>query len=124
MEQDLARSYSSYDEHGRIAPIKWQLQPSIVCMLTETQGHRYVEGHHDPDESHIQEGAVVARPANPARLDGTILRDLPRPCTIIIDGTRYDCQDDTAELDFAYPKTYQVRVEAFPFRDASFEVFA
>jgi len=70
----------------------------------------------------VQDGAIVERPASPAVLDGLLLRQLPVPSTITIDGVAYPCTDDYCELSFALPGVYQISVSAWPYHDAYFEV--
>lgn len=72
-------------------------------------------------------GAVRAKSPCPARLDGTVLRDLPVPCRIEIriDGhapivSRHD-EPDLA-LEFAHPGAYAVRVTAIAYLPITFAV--
>jgi hypothetical protein len=74
------------------------------------------------DSHYVVDGVVTERPANPATLNGMTLANLPVPCTIRINSAEYPCNDTTAELTFDYPATYAIRVMAFPYLDASFEV--
>lgn len=71
---------------------------------------------------YVRAGRLLPRPDNPARLDGMVLRDVPRFATIVINGQRYACDDGSAELQFAYPGRYQVSIECFPAQHATFEV--
>lgn len=74
------------------------------------------------DSTHyVSEGTVAERPACPAQLDGLTLVDLPVPCTIIINGKEYECNDTTAELSFNLPSKYSIMVRAFPYLDGVFE---
>ncbi|AVG17017.1 hypothetical protein CFN79_14795 [Chromobacterium vaccinii] len=59
---------------------------------------------------------------NQARLDGMVLRDLPAPCVLVLDGTPYDCDDTECELSFSLPGLHHVQVEAWPVQSAAFEV--
>ncbi len=75
------------------------------------------------DTTHyVLHGAVQPRPTCPALLDGMTLRDLPVPCAIRINGVSYDCAEPTAELEFDQPGAYSIRVTAWPYRNADFEV--
>lgn len=115
------RHCTQYQADGKLLA-NFILQPEVILMLQEKEGHRYMPGWLDGATHYVKEGAVAARPANSARLDGMTLRDLPVPCGIVIDGVRYDCDEPTAELELTVPKTYQIQVDAFPMTDATFEV--
>ncbi|MGY8624353.1 hypothetical protein [Chromobacterium violaceum] len=85
-------------------------------------GKLLLQGEADPLTQYIAGGAVAPRPENPARLDGMVLRDLPAPCRLIVDGVEYDCPDAECELSFALPGLHHVQVEAWPAQSATFEV--
>lgn len=113
-------NFTRYHPDGRI-DTTFTLQLVVVNTLRQ-QGELYVAGWHDADTHYVHHGEVVRRPPNPARLDGMTLRDLPVPCAIVIDGTRYECADHEAELELPVAKTYRITVEAFPMVDATFDL--
>lgn len=118
---DEARKCTLYEvETGRVITLA-AMQPE-VWDLARTEKNGLIAGWHDAATHYVSNGVATRRPANPARLDGMTLRDLPVPCVIVIDGARYDCADTTAELDFPVAKTYRIAVDAFPTQDATFEV--
>ncbi|WP_210398768.1 hypothetical protein, partial [Oligella sp. HMSC09E12] len=71
----------------------------------------------DPATQYIKNGQITDRPIQQTKLNGLTLSNLPVPCTILINGTPYECDSDTAELEFDQPTTYTIRVEAWPYQD-------
>lgn len=91
------------------------------CFDMQAQEGEFVIASQSSDETEwVSGGKVIPRPVNPATLSGAHLSSLPAPCVIAINGARYDCDDTTAALDFTYPSTYKIIVEAFPYLDAEF----
>ncbi|MGC0155880.1 hypothetical protein ACPRNU_25800, partial [Chromobacterium vaccinii] len=76
----------------------------------------------DPVTQYVRDGAIAPRPPATAQLDGLVLRQLPAPCWLYIDGAEYRCADAVCELSFAHPGRHVVVVEAFPAQTAVFEV--
>lgn len=114
--------YAWYDAAGRIVRI-------VFCLPAEREanapaGLPYIESAApiDARQQWVDGGELRPRPAQASRLDGMTLRDLPIPCEIVIDGTRYACADGIAELSFGQAGVHKVRVEAFPYQPAEFEV--
>ncbi|MEO4030686.1 hypothetical protein ABH313_21875 [Chromobacterium vaccinii] len=85
-------------------------------------GKPLLQGEADPLTQYIVDGDVAPRPSNPARLDGMVLRDLPAPCVLMLDGALYDCDDTECELSFSLPGLHHVQVDAWPMQSALFEV--
>lgn len=71
---------------------------------------------------YFKDGAWHTIQENTAVLDGLVLKSLPIPCQIVIDGVKYMCEDGFAELEFVYPNTYQIAVQADYFKDKKFTV--
>lgn len=72
---------------------------------------------------YVVNGAVVPLPANPARLDGTVIFNLPNPSTVTINATPYRVTDGTLDMTFPRPGAYAITVSSpFPYLDASFTV--
>jgi hypothetical protein len=112
------KSFTRYDpESGKVLSVG-----AVPESMIELQGANVFVGEIDADTQYVKDGQACQRPVNPASRTENLLHQLPAPCQIIINGKSYPCADPTAELTFTYPGTYQVRVEAFPFLDASFEV--
>jgi hypothetical protein len=75
---------------------------------------------------------LASRPEMPAvqGVDGAVfstvspltMSRLPAPCTIYIDGTPYECNESSVELDLPMPGTYRIRIEAFPYLNKEFTV--
>lgn len=109
------------DATGKI--VSWGVIPqSMLELQPAPAGGSVVPGTGMPDTFYVEEGEVLARPANPTVLDGMTLRSLPSPCTITLKGQTHECTDDHCELSFSQPGTYPVQVSAWPMLDATFEV--
>lgn len=76
-----------------------------------------------PPTQYVVDGAIVPRPANPARFVASTrtLKDLPIPCRILVNSTTYECSDATAELDLG-PGEYRITVIAWPYLDDNFTI--
>ena len=114
-------SIIEYDDTGRI------LQTGVASLenveVEFALGKLLLQGEADPLTQYIRsDGVIEARPPNPARLEGLVLRDLPVPCVLVLDGAAYDCDDTECELSFSLPGLHHVQVEAWPMQSAAFEV--
>ena len=112
--------YLVYDECGRI--VQHGSVPDSMFAIQKTGGRRVLEGTGNWDTHYVSNDTLVDRPENPASMEGEWLVNLPNPCTIHINEKFYPCEDDHAELTFAYPGRYIVRVESFPYLDKTIEV--
>lgn len=117
-----SRSVSWYDGNGRITSSFTAPEDMVQINLDLRPGDPWVEGDWYAQDVYVSYGEVLPRPANPARLDGLTLTDLPTPGVIHIGTASYPYDEPTVELEFAYPGTYTVRVEAWPHLDKEFEV--
>lgn len=115
-------SIIEYDEEtGRI------LQTGLASLenveVEFAMGKPLLQGEADPLTQYVRsDGVIESRPPNPARLDGMVLRDLPVPCVLVLDGTPYDCDDAECELSFSLPGRHYIQVESWPAQSAAFEV--
>ena len=107
--------YIEYDNSGRIVG-NHNLAPELYELNKDKQ---MMEGIADRDLQYIKNGQVIDRPVQSTELHGTVLTNLPEPCTIFINGTPYECVSDTAELEFDQPTIYTIRVEAWPYQEWS-----
>lgn len=121
-EVPVAHPFSVADATGRVVRIGRVPFASWISRQASAEGEQAVVGAVDSATHWINAGSVEARPTNPAALQGETLTNLPVPCTIYIDGTAYACTDGTAELSFPYAGTFALRVKAWPYLDAVFEV--
>lgn len=87
-------------------------------MMKLNPQYKYIRNGAGYYGSHyVVNGTVKERPTQNTMLTGNILTNLPTPCVITINGTRYECNDTKAELEFNQPTTYVVCVEAWPYKD-------
>lgn len=124
MTTPLPVYYAWYDATGRIVRMAY-------CLPAEREANGradlpFVEHPiaADPDRYWVSAGEIALRPAQDSALDGLVLSGLPDPCELVIDGTRYSVAGGTVDLSFGLPGAYPVRVEAFPYLPAEFEVIA
>ena len=110
-------TFARYDERGQIL-FKADVPYSMIGLQ---QGLIYV-GDIDAEKEYVANGVRTPRPANPARLNGLGLVNLPSPCTIYINRQPYECTETVAALTFTYPGQYRVVVSAFPYLDAEFTI--
>lgn len=109
--------FAKFDSQGRIL-----FTGDVPEAMLELQGDMIYEGAADPATQYIVKRQLRDRPPSPARRVGAELVDLPVPCDILINGVRYPCGDATATLSFDYPGRYVIKVVAFPYLDAQFEL--
>lgn len=57
-------------------------------------------------------------------MDSIVFSNLPPDVLISIEEHMYEVEGDSAEITFDTPKTYKIRLEAFPYLPAEFEVTA
>lgn len=112
---------SFFDERGRVTS-NLTTDPAGIQANKDHFPGRWVEGDWLNKDVYVKDGRVTPRPANPAKLDGLTLTDLPSPGTLHIDGAAYPYEDSTVELEFDHPGTYKVRVESWPYLDKEFTV--
>jgi|GEM_PF-2988890 len=111
-----------FDNDGRIT-LAAEVSDSTLALYEMMYVGRIVTGAMaNPQTEYIVDGKIQPRPGSPVALTGGTLANLPMPCTITINGTAYPCEDDGAELDLLYPGIYKIKVFAFPYLDAEFEV--
>jgi len=109
-----------YEPNGAISAT---LQGDEIVIEANKQAatENWIDGFWDSKKHYVLNGEAVLRPANPAVLTGLILSELPIPCVIDINGTRYDCSDESAELDLD-AGAHKITVIAFPYLNGVFNV--
>lgn len=111
-----------FDAEGKITG-KTGLEDSAYPILAGLLP-AHVVGDYAPQDWFVVDGVATKRPAQSSQLDGLVLRDLPVPCSIEVDGVAHLCSDGVAELEFAHAGTYSIKVVAFPYLDWETEVQA
>lgn len=112
---------SFYNERGEFTGSVGSDEAGIL-LNKEHATQPWVDGDWYGKDVYVADGEVRPRPANPARLDGMTLRDLPTPGTIHIGDAQYPYDEPTVDLEFEHPGTYKVRVESWPYLDKEFDV--
>lgn len=112
----MNRNYIETTENGRIIGVH---NLSLDAYNLNKDAKTLIEGSADPDIHYIKDGQITERPLQQTKLDGLTLTDLPVPCTILINGTPYERDSDTAELEFDQPTSYEIRVESWPYQEWS-----
>jgi len=73
------------------------------------------------DHFHDGQGFAAKREMLLTR-QGALLRGLPIPCVVRIEGDEYVCEDGDIELSFEYPGSYTLRFEAHGYKDRELTV--
>lgn len=112
-------TFAKYDIDGLVL-FHGDVPESMIAL----QGDRVFVGDIDGRTHYVRDGHKHARPANTAMLVGLDLTRLPMPCEVVINDKIYPCGEGRATLNFNLPGLYRIRVVAFPFLDALFEIQA
>lgn len=105
-----------HDQEGRITG-------SVTATLNTIDANKvglWVNGVGDRSIHYIKDGVITDRPEQKTTLEGSMLKNLPVPCQIHVNGEVYECTDSQAELEFDLPGMYQITVTAWPFLDMEF----
>lgn len=86
------------------------------------QGPHLIFGNYDSEGYYVVAGQVMPRPENTAFLDGTVIKNLPVPSTLKINGKSYPCADTRVDLEFTYPGVYVIEIDSFPHKPTRFTV--
>ena len=111
---------SYYDESGKITG-EVTGDTAAIELTKQMTTLPWVEGEWFGKPVYVLDGEVLDRPACPAVLTGSVLTDLPVPCVIDINGTKYDCDEESADLDLG-AGSHTITVIAFPYLDGVFNV--
>lgn len=117
----MMQDFVVYDDRGEIHEANAVLESMI--HLQGSPGRNIALGKGHWDTHYVNAGVIVVRPAMSAVLTENAITGLPVPCTVYVNEKAYPCTDTEAELAFAYPGKYAIRVEAFPFQNATFTVY-
>lgn len=103
-----------YDITGKITGY---LESEDPAQIEVNKVGNWIPGQVNSETHYIKNGQIAERPIQQTKLTGLTLIDLPVPCTIFINDTPYECESDTAELEFDQPTSYTIRVEVWPYQD-------
>ena len=113
---EIEHHITIYDDNGKVLQ---SISSNDPAQIEVNKIGNWIEGLADPESHYIKNGQITERPIQQTKLNGLTLTGLPVPCTIHINGTPYDCDSDTAELEFDQPTTYEIRVESWPYQEWS-----
>lgn len=115
------RPYVVFDPTGRILQTGETHKDALAAMPPN-----WIEGEGHWDTHYVDVGSLEIREKTPcpAVLDGLKITNVPVPCTITIERSEYEIEDDVVDLEFDVPGTYEVRLRSVPHLDAVFEVVA
>ena len=109
-----------YDEKGQFTGELFG--DAIVIELNKTlTENAWVDGAWYGKPYYALDGEAAERAECPAVLTGLILTELPVPCVIEINGTKYDSDDATVELDLGTGE-HKITIIAWPYLDGVFNV--
>ena len=111
---------SIYDKYGKIVGITGIQEASYSRLAPVLPPH--VMGQYPSELWYVVDGAACPRPAQNTTVDGNWLRNMPAPCTVVVDDVEFPCAETHAELVFNHKGTYTVEVRAFPYLDWKSEV--
>ena len=111
---------SYYDAEGRITG-QLSGDAAVIELTKELTTESWVEGEWFGKPVYVLDGEVLDRPVCPAIFEAGALINLPVPCVIDINGTKYDCNEESADLDLG-AGSHTITVIAFPYLDGVFYV--
>ena len=114
------KTISFYDANGRIIHVLTASEP--IVELNKEHDPNWIDGEWDDDVYYVKHGKAVKRPKNPCYADGQTLLNVPVPCVVWVNDTKYECDENTIDLEFDQPGTYVIRVQSWPYLDAEFEI--
>lgn len=113
---------STYDpQTGKIDSVISGDEAAVQTTI-ETLEEPWVEGDWFEKGKYVLNGEVVDQPVNPTTLSWLTLNNVPVPATVWIDSSEYQTNESTVELEFSFPGKHKVKVVAFPYLDAEFEI--
>ena len=110
---------SFYNQRGEITSELFGDQV-VIDLTKKLTTDAWVEGAWFGQNKYVSEGVVLSRPDNTATVSGQTLENVPIPATVIVNGSSYETNEATIELDFNQPGTYLIKVVAWPYLDKEF----
>lgn len=117
----MSNVYIYKADTGEIVRSFYTTDPGAVALNIQP-GEQAIEV--DPSIAHpyVLHGVLAERPENPSTLNGTVIENIPVGATVAFGDQSYIVDDGAAELSFAFPGTYEVTVDCFPYLTKTFEV--
>jgi hypothetical protein len=114
-------SISFYNARGEVTGVV-SGDLSVITTTKELSENPWVDGDYLNKPVYVLNGEVLNRPDNPATVSGLTLENVPVPTTLIINGTSYEINESTVELEFNQPSTYSVVLKSWPYLDKEFVI--
>ncbi len=111
---------SFYEPNGAISAVL-QGDQIVIDANKVAATESWIDGLWDGKKYYVLNGVATLRPDCPAVIDGLILSNLPVPCVLDINGTKYDADESEVELDLG-TGSFVIKVIAFPYLDGVFNV--
>lgn len=111
-------------ENGLIKCIYRSTLDVVLANVKETDDYIIIDcdvEQANASTHYVKNNELLARPENPAKLNGTTLNDVPVPSEIFINGTRYQCDEETVELDLE-EGVHEVIIKSFPYKERVYEI--
>lgn len=108
-------------DSGEIVRSFYTTDPESVALNTQP-GEQAIEVDPSITNPYVLHGVLTERPENPSTLNGTVIENVPVGATVSFGDQSYIVDDGTAELQFAFPGTYEIIVACFPYLTKTFEV--
>ncbi|GAC1315517.1 MAG: hypothetical protein NVSMB28_00070 [Collimonas sp.] len=109
--------FAKIDGTGRVLFIG-----SVPESMLALQGDSIHVGDINGQTQYVVDGVATRRPVNPAKLVGSTLTDVPTGTVVTIGNSQYAVDDGRADLQFAYPGTYNLQLTCFPYLDTTIEI--
>lgn len=119
--------YTFYDDTGRINMCIQCDADSFAAIHSLNGAPLWLVGQSNPSNDYVRthygtQPVITPLQDNPTVQDGMTLKQVPKGTQIYIEDTVYQCDDGTAELSFAHPGTFVVRVTSWPFLPKEFTI--
>ncbi|WP_352402675.1 hypothetical protein [Pyramidobacter sp.] len=95
-----------------------------IGFALTVQERDYIDGLWDGERYYydMTAGEAMLRPTMPVEQSGRVLRGLPLPCTVTVDGASYDVSDGIFEYESPLAGPHPVTVAAWPYLDWKGEI--
>lgn len=109
--------------------VQYEINTGFIQFYRETSNNNYVLKENEIEvqeyinglNHYVNEGLIKERPNQNTEWTTNKLINLPVPCTVFINNTSYSVEVSEIELELD-SGNHTIRVEAFPYKDKTYEV--